>query len=325
MKKFFLLMIVLTAVLFSQAQPGELMVKNGSKGLYLEHKVVAKEGLYSVGRVYQVSPKFIAAYNGIDLNKGISIGQVLRIPLTDTNFSQQGNTGTPVYYLVGAGEGLMKVSNSSNKVPLKNIREWNRLTSDNVKAGTKLIVGYLTTTNAAAPAVVAGPPAVQPETVKPAEEPPVVKNDPPIVVRDAPAEEIKKDDAPVTPPVVIADNKQPQVAITPASGESGYFKAYFDQQIKTTPVSTNATVTSGIFKTTSGMQDAKYYLLIDGVPPGTIVRVINPDNNKAIYAKVLGEMSGIRQNQGLDIRISNAAASALQITDEEKFVVKVNY
>ena len=40
----------------------------------------------------------------------------------------------------------------------------------------------------------------------------------------------------------------------------------------------------------SGPQDAKYYLLADGVSSGTIIRVINPDNNKTIYAKVLGEI-----------------------------------
>jgi hypothetical protein len=73
------------------------------------------------------------------------------------------------------------------------------------------------------------------------------------------------------------------------------------------------------------VQEAKYYLLMDGVTPGTIIKITNPDNNKAVYAKVLGEMSGIRQNQGLDIRISNTAASALQVTEDEKFVVRVNY
>jgi hypothetical protein len=53
--------------------------------------------------------------------------------------------------------------------------------------------------------------------------------------------------------------------------------------------------------------------------------VINPTNSKAIYAKVLGEMSGIRQNQGYDVRISNAAASALDVSDTDKFIVRVNY
>jgi hypothetical protein len=35
-------------------------------------------------------------------------------------------------------------------------------------------------------------------------------------------------------------------------------------------------------------------------------------------------MSGIRQNAGLGIRISNAAASVLEIPDTDKFVVRVN-
>jgi len=64
---------------------------------------------------------------------------------------------------------------------------------------------------------------------------------------------------------------------------------------------------------------------MDGVQPGTIIKVSNPSNNKIIYAKVLGEMAGIRQNEGFDIRISSAAASALQITEQDKFIVKVNY
>jgi len=65
--------------------------------------------------------------------------------------------------------------------------------------------------------------------------------------------------------------------------------------------------------------------LMDNVEPGTIIKVVNPTNNKAIFAKVLGEMSGIRQNQGYDVRISNAAASALEVSDTDKFIVRVNY
>ena len=114
-------------------------------------------------------------------------------------------------------------------------------------------------------------------------------------------------------------------AVSTVGGEQGYFKRSFEQQVKANPASKNATVTSGIFKTTSGWQDAKYYLLIDDVATGTIVKIINPENNKAVFAKVLGEMNGIRQNQGLNIRISNAASTALGVADTEKFIVKLNY
>jgi hypothetical protein len=36
-------------------------------------------------------------------------------------------------------------------------------------------------------------------------------------------------------------------------------------------------------------------------------------------------MSGIRQNQGLGIRISNAAAVALDVKEADKFVVQISY
>ena len=114
-----------------------------------------------------------------------------------------------------------------------------------------------------------------------------------------------------------------QVAITDGSG--GYFKPQFDLQIKTQSPKKDETASAGVFKTASGWQDAKYYALMDAVEPGTIIKLTNPTNGKSVYAKVLGQMSGIRQNQGYDVRISNAAASALEVSDTEKFIVKVVY
>ncbi|MBS1655507.1 MAG: peptide-binding protein, partial [Bacteroidetes bacterium] len=130
--------------------------------------------------------------------------------------------------------------------------------------------------------------------------------------------DVVKEQTPVKPAVVREDVK-------PAVGETSFFKPYFDQQIKTNPVSTEITVTAGIFKTTSGWQDAKYYLLMDKVEPGTIVKLTNPTNNKSVFAKVLGQMSGIKQNEGLNIRISNAAAAIMEITDTDKFILKADY
>jgi len=106
--------------------------------------------------------------------------------------------------------------------------------------------------------------------------------------------------------------------------DQGYFKTSFDKQVKQQPAGKEQTVTSGIFKTASGWDDAKYYVLMNGADPGTIVRITNPGNNKTIYAKLLGEMSD-KQSQGLNIRISNAAANALDISETDKFIVKLNY
>src|SRR6187455_1377983 len=121
----------------------DLVVKSGSKGMYLEHKVAAKEGLFPIGRMYNVLPRHIANFNGIDFNKGLAIGQKINIPLTDTNFKQDVNKGVPVYY-VSDKESLANVSVKS-KAQIGDLRGWNNLTTDNVSAGTKLIVGFLIT------------------------------------------------------------------------------------------------------------------------------------------------------------------------------------
>ncbi len=292
------------------AQKSDLVVKSSDKGLYLEHKVVSKESFYSVSRLYNVHPKLIASFNKLDMSKGLQIDQKLRIPLTDTNFTQQGNSGTPVYYKVKDKESLERVSKANNDVLVSNLRSWNKLSSDEVKEGSKLIIGFVKSKEL--PSVTIAPVQVQEKT-----ENPLAGN-----TKVIPAEPEEK---PVVKTELKPEIKAEEKPVAVTNTDQGYFKSHFEQQVRKTPVSKDATVTAGIFKTTSGWQDSKYYLLIDAVQPGTIVKVINPTNNKAVYAKVLGEMSGIRQNEGLNIRISNAAASVLQITEQDKFIVKVNY
>src|SRR5678810_1498980 len=106
--------------IFSQ----ELVLKSGSKGMYLEHKVAAKEGLFPLGRMYNVHPRHIANFNGIDFNKGLAIGQKINIPLSDTNFKQTVNKGVPVYYKATEKESLANISVKS-KAPVNNLRGWN--------------------------------------------------------------------------------------------------------------------------------------------------------------------------------------------------------
>lgn len=316
MKKSLLAILVTLCSLVGFAQT-DLIVKSNEKGSYLTHTVSAKENFYSIGRLYSVSPKDISSFNNLDMNHGLSVGQSIMIPLKPSNFSQTSNTGTPVYYVVGEKEGLYRVSLKNNNVLMANLRKWNNLTSDNLSTGQKLIVGYVTSNELAASAPV----------VSTKSEPTIVEEKPkPQVQSEQPERASKTDSEPVTPIATsnTTTNTRPQPAVV-KDGNGGYFKSQFEQQSKANGTNKDLTATAGIFKTASGWQDAKYYALVDGVEPGTIVRVINPNNSKAIYAKVLGAMSGISQNKGLDIRISNAAANVLEISDTEKFVVRVNY
>ena len=284
------------------------MIRKGLAGLYIEHKVSAKQSFFSIGRMYNVTPQYIAAYNKVDISKGLLIDQKLRIPLSDTNFVQEG-VGSPLYYVTDDKDHLPALSVKYNNVPIGKLKAWNKIEGEDVKPGTKLLVGFLK--GGEFPTVSIATPKIDPDKT-PVKTEPVVNN-----TGDS-RPEVKPEIKTEEPPVVIKEEK-------PVTSEQGYFKSHFEQQIRIIPATKNETVTAGIFKTSSGWQDAKYYLLIDKVPPGTIIRVINPTNNKVVYAKVLGEMTGIRQNEGLNIRISNAAASALDITEQDKFIVNVNY
>ena len=316
MKKSLLACLVTLCTLVGSAQ-SDLVVRQSDKGLYLTHTVSAKENFYSIGRLYNVSPKEIASSNNLDMNQGLSVGQALNIPLQASNFNQTVNTGTPVYYVVGEKEGLYRVSLKNNNVLMANLRKWNNLTSDNLTTGQRLIVGYITSNELAASA-----PAPSPK-----KEQPVIEEKPKPQVQPEQTETVKRAEPEPAKPIQTSNTTnttRPQQAVV-RDGNGGYFKSQFEQQSRSGGSNKDMTANGSIFKTASGWQDAKYYALIDGVEPGTIVQVVNPSNNKAIYAKVLGAMSGISQNKGLDIRISNAAANVLEISDTEKFVVRVNY
>lgn len=340
MKNIFLFSIITFTITTLRAQTNEtLLIKSNNKGLYVDHKVTPKENFYSMGRAFNVHPKHIALFNGLDMSKGLSLGQTVKIPLSDTNFTQKTDKGIPIYYVTGNGETLYRVSTNNKNVLMENLRKWNRLSTDKVPAGTKLIVGYLTTSEIQAMAVnnpsqkteTATKPTTENKDVaktevntKPEQKKEAAKNSE--AKSDITRMEQKKVEAtqPKEEPKKNVEVVQAKEDLKVKNTDQGYFKASFEQQVKQQPAGKEQTVTSGIFKTASGWNDAKYYVLMNGAEPGTIVRITNPGNNKTIYAKLLGEMSD-KQSQGLNIRISNAAANALDISETDKFMVKLNY
>ncbi|MDQ3276686.1 MAG: LysM peptidoglycan-binding domain-containing protein [Bacteroidota bacterium] len=300
-----------------------LVVQHNQKGAYLVHTVAPKENFYSLGRLYNIPPKEIAAFNGLEMERGLNIGQPVNIPLTTQNFSQEKSTGSPVYYVVGEKEGLYRVSVNNNKVLMANLRKWNDLKSDVVSPGQRLVVGYLLSNEMSAYSPAKATEPARQEVARVTEEKPVqtVEERKPVEKPQSAPAERKTETA-----AVEKKPEQPKTfSANVNDGNGGYFKASYDAQVKVQPVQKDEMAAAGIFKTASGWQDAKYYALLDNVEPGTIVRIVNPNNNKAVYAKVLDKMTGIRQNQGYDIRISNAAATALDISETDKFFVRVNY
>ncbi|MGZ5286524.1 MAG: LysM peptidoglycan-binding domain-containing protein, partial [Flavisolibacter sp.] len=256
MKKFFFLAFLICCQFLLFAQD-ELIVQHNDKGLYLSHNVVAKENFFSIGRLYNITPKEIAAFNGIDMANGLHIGQTLMIPLNTINFNQKSNKGRAVYYVVGQKEGLYRVSVKNNNVLMADLRKWNKLSNDNISTGQKLVIGYLDSPEASQVVAYTEPAKTEIKEEIERDSPPPAKEE---VLKKQPEE---KKAEPTRPQPVNNQVAQP-------NGNGGYFKSHFDRQVKLNPVKKDETASAGIFKTASGWQDAKYYALLDGVEPGTI-------------------------------------------------------
>src|SRR5882757_1147284 len=122
----------------------------------ITHTVGPKESLSSIGRLYNINGRELANYNKIDYNKGLTIGQVLKIPakagetapvtappvvkppvvketapakekekpVTKTVVAVKDNS-IPIYHTVAKKETLYHISTLYNKVSVADIKKWN--------------------------------------------------------------------------------------------------------------------------------------------------------------------------------------------------------
>jgi hypothetical protein len=328
---------------FARSQSNELIIQGQTGKLYLEHTVVPKENWYSVGRLYNVSPKELAPYNHVTLGQPLVIGQVINIPLTAVNFSQNGikapgESLIPVYHITQEKEWMYRISVNHNKVPIPSIEKWNNITPDQIHPGLHLIVGYLKVKTALSalatapkPTVAVNAPATtpapaiakadSPKSMTPASHPvqTVIQTTTtqPTVTQTTVTQPATTQPA-TTQPTVTQPAPATETAINTPHFNGGTFRSDYSDGGK------SSTGQAGVFKSTSGWQDGKYYALMNNAMVGTIVRVTDQTSGKSVYAKVLGQLPEMKESAGLSIRISNAAAAELG-EGEGRFNVQINY
>jgi LysM repeat protein len=324
-------MFFLLISLGSFAQPTQLIVKSVGKGLYIEHKVIPKENWYSIGRKYEISPREIAPFNGLSMDKGLSIGQTIKIPLIPSNFNQdlENKTGVPVAHLVGQKEGLLHIASQYN-VTVAQIKKWNKLSTDQINIGDELVVGFVKATipvQQSKPIEAAKVEKVVVATPAPAAQQEVKKNVVVVVPVPAPAEkkvekqqekvvesQVEKPSKVVENATVVAATPKPIQVDASAKG-AGYFSSSFAQQSKEGKPQKLEGFIYGVFKSSSGWDDGKYYVLLNSVIPGTIVKISVKGTDKSVFAKVLGSVPPGKESDGMSMRMSNSAASALGIIE----------
>lgn len=310
MKKLLILLFVLPVFVFGQKTA--------------THTVVAKESFSSIGRKYNINPRVLATMNNLEYEKGLAIGQVLKVPNTkgeiaakpadvkqvreevivrDIPVKVSNKNKNPIMHTVAAKETLYGLS-KLYKTTIPNIQKWNNLTTDVLADGLELIVGYtdkLTTEEV---------------VLKPVEEPKrILKKEAPLekkVVEKSFEEvvEVPKEVVKVKKEVVIPKKNAevPEVIVESTSSKdfnNGVFKNIF------TSTGETQDGVAGVFKSTSGWEDGKYYCLHNGATTGTILKITNKANSKFIYAKVLDTMPDLKPNASLVIRVSSAAADIL--------------
>jgi len=326
------------------AQDKPLIAEGSSPDLYLVHTIAPKENYYSIGRIYNISPKEYAPYNNLSLSQGLSLGQKIKIPLSKTNFLQSGAPDAgevlvPVYHTVKDKEGLYKISADANKLPVATLKKWNHLSGDAVNNGTNLIIGYLKVKKDLSPlaAQAISAPGLDDANTSETTEP-VVETPKPVKVVPAPPKKIinkevapqpKEEEVQVKPATKPEPaNEAPATEEIAASNDNnfkgGTFKADYAKQVAGQDI-TKENGTAAIFKSTSGWGDGKYYCLYNNAQAGSIIKITNATTGKSVYAKVLDLIPDIKQNNGISIRISNAAAEQLGVSDENKFDCIIEY
>ncbi|MDE3142646.1 MAG: LysM peptidoglycan-binding domain-containing protein, partial [Bacteroidota bacterium] len=183
--------------------------------------------------------------------------------------------------------------------------QWNSLHNDNIHPGQKLVIIPETKEQVANNTAVDADKTVEKKTASPVQQ------------QTAVVTENKSPEKNVLQASNANNSQENESAVNPKNaGTEGYFAAMY-QDGKNELSGEAATL-----KTASGWLDKKYYVLINNIDAGTIVRV--NANNKSVFAKVLGPLPDVKEDNGLLLRICNAAATELGAADS-KFAVTVNY
>ena len=327
MKKFILILLLLP--LFAAAQQNFLIVEGSGSNIYINHTAAPKENFYSIGRLYNISPKDVAPFNKLNLENGLSIGQTIKVPLKPINFTQTNNVAVdeiavPVFHKVTSSETLFQVSNKFGKVPAGSLKKWNNLNSDEINEGQNLIIGYLKVKKDLSAFAQQGTKMPKDDVASVVVKEKVIAKPKELAKAEESKEKAKQEiavDRKVEPLIVkpILKTVTTEKMTLSTNAKEGFFKTGFNNTGKV------ESGLAGIFKSTSGWEDGKYYCLHNTAEQNSIVKITNPANGKFVYAKVLDVMPDLKQNNELTVRISSAAADALGVDAGTNFSCKINY
>jgi LysM repeat protein len=304
------------------------------------HKVLPKETWTGVSRQYGIEITTLQRANpGVN---ELKIGQIINIPLSEkgqTVATDAAASPSPVKedavpvqvespaketpqtevrpkYAIGAmqihtvqrGETLFSIATKYN-LSVAELKDMNKLTSNNIALGRKLIVALPS----------ASEPVATPAPVK--EKPAEIKT----------ITKTESKPSPTTEPSAATKSKS-----SSKTDASGLPKAYTNPGASRTSKrekdeKTGADVEKfeevGLvawFGSDTDMNPTKFYALHRMAPIGAIIKVTNRMNNNSVYVKVVGILPDTGDNENLICKITQAAAQRIGALDQ-RFTAELSY
>lgn len=300
------------------------------------HKVLPKETWTGVSRQYGIDiPSLQKANPGVN---ELKIGQIINIPLTDnsqpvtidtppvkeetksaeTNLQVKESpqeqtrpksvTGAMQIHTVQRGETLFSIANKYD-LTVDQLKEMNKLTSNNIALGRKLIVAM-----PSAPEPVAAPVQVK-ET--PSETKAANKSD----------TKSNQHAEPVTTSKTKSSVKVDASALPKAYTNPGASRTSKREKDEKSGADIEKFEEVGLvawFGSDTDMNPTKFYALHRLAPIGTIIKVTNRMNNNSVYVKVVGILPDTGDNENLICKITQAAAQRIGALDQ-RFTAELSY
>ncbi|SEA02903.1 LysM repeat-containing protein [Arachidicoccus rhizosphaerae] len=280
------------------------------------HEIKDGETLSGLAKKYGTTVGDIMRLNGMNTDSKLFVGEKVKIPGAGETVVAAGVAKT---HIVEKGETLYQLSKKYG-VTVNQLRDWNNITGNNIQVGQTLKVSQ-----GAGP--VSDPVVTSTSTTT---ETPETTTTVPVITTETGGQDNQDANAAVTdtdPSAFTPDKQRDQappatVAISSeASGSQGAFAVAYKSQSGGTELITKGV--AGIFQSASGWKDGKYFILMNEVAPGTLVKV--QTKGKTIYAKVLWNLGNVKENAGLSYRVSDAAAAALGMSSTEQSDIIVSY
>ena len=264
-------------------------------------RVSSFEGLEKLAAQWQVP-----VANLTQVNKSVKVedglGALVNLPLPGKLYDSPCKECVSVVHIVQKGEGLYRIGVWYGYRNGTAIKQLNQLRTDALQPGKQLIVGYI------AANYVTNYPPVKGEIILPAPSETIEISE---KVNTAPDADSNATGARLQVAERVVEKRE--LSYVGDGIFSGEYSAEGEKSVRNK-------IKAASFKSASGWEDGRFYLLSNQIRIGVVVKVTHPVSRVFLYAKVVGPLPDIKQNQGIQLRLSSAAAVKLGFTGEQEIV-----